>query len=191
MAYREHSPPAGRRATKFTPANLQKIKELVAQGISREQIAQLLDVSVGSLQVTCSRLGISLRTPNVPNGIGAPRAAVKSRGFVSTAPTYVGHMRREPDNQAKFELVLRTEVRQVTVEIPINADELSHVALEASVQGVGMLELMSQVVARAITKGEIGQILDDMPQSRHFERLQEARSSNPATSPNCNSSNAE
>ena len=33
----------------------------MAEGISRERIAKLIDVSVGSLQVTCSRLGISLR----------------------------------------------------------------------------------------------------------------------------------
>ena len=32
---------AGRRTTKFTPANIQKIK--VAEGISREEIAKSLD----------------------------------------------------------------------------------------------------------------------------------------------------
>ena len=55
----------GRRATKFCPANVQKIKDWVAEGISREEIAQSLDVTVGSLQVTCSRLGISLRRRHV------------------------------------------------------------------------------------------------------------------------------
>jgi hypothetical protein len=48
-----------RRATKFAPENVQKIKDCVAQGLGREEIAKLLDVTVGSLQVTCSRLGIS------------------------------------------------------------------------------------------------------------------------------------
>jgi hypothetical protein len=34
---------AGRRTTKFTPANIQKIKDWVAEGISREEIAKSLD----------------------------------------------------------------------------------------------------------------------------------------------------
>jgi len=41
----------------------------VERGESREQIAEILDVTVGSLQVTCSRLGISLRRPKVDNGV--------------------------------------------------------------------------------------------------------------------------
>jgi hypothetical protein len=49
------------RAYKFTPQAIEKIKEMVAQGLSREEIAQRLDVTVGSLQATCSRLGVSLR----------------------------------------------------------------------------------------------------------------------------------
>jgi hypothetical protein len=53
--------PRAGRASKFTPQIIQKIKEMVAQGLSREQIAQRLDVTVGSLQVTCSKLGVSLR----------------------------------------------------------------------------------------------------------------------------------
>jgi hypothetical protein len=54
----------GRRAVKFTPQAIEKIKEFVAQGVSRDEIANRLGVTVGSLQVTCSRLGISLRRSN-------------------------------------------------------------------------------------------------------------------------------
>src|SRR5215470_10019071 len=57
-------PKAG-RASKFTPQAIQKIKEMVAQGLSREEIAQRLNVTVGSLQVTCSKLGVSLRRPRM------------------------------------------------------------------------------------------------------------------------------
>jgi hypothetical protein len=73
---------AGRRgATKFTPQAVQKIKELVAQGISREEIASLLDVTVGSLQVTCSRVGVSLRR----NQNGSARYTLD--GIGKTIPT--------------------------------------------------------------------------------------------------------
>src|SRR6516164_5067101 len=46
---------SGRRA-KFTPQAIEKIKEFVGEGISRDEIANRLGVTVGSLQVTCSRL---------------------------------------------------------------------------------------------------------------------------------------
>jgi DNA-binding CsgD family transcriptional regulator len=55
----------GRQPRKFTPETIGRIKEWVAQGVGREEIAARLEMSVGSLQVTCSRLGISLRKPKV------------------------------------------------------------------------------------------------------------------------------
>jgi hypothetical protein len=54
---------------KFTPERLQQIKNLVERGKRRDEIADILGVSVGSLQVTCSRLGISLRLPKIINGV--------------------------------------------------------------------------------------------------------------------------
>src|ERR1700692_1681194 len=57
------------RATKFTPERIQQIRNLVERGKSREEIAELIEVTVGSLQVTCSKLGISLRRPRLDNGI--------------------------------------------------------------------------------------------------------------------------
>jgi hypothetical protein len=41
----------------------------VAEGISRDEIANRLGVTVGSLQVTCSRLGISFRRTILSNGL--------------------------------------------------------------------------------------------------------------------------
>jgi hypothetical protein len=49
-----------RRPTKFTAERIQQIKDLVARGVEREEIAALMGATLGSLQVTCSRLGISL-----------------------------------------------------------------------------------------------------------------------------------
>jgi hypothetical protein len=61
------------RSIKFTPERIQQIKNLVERGKSREEIAALIGVTVGSLQVTCSRLGISLRRPTFKNGTGSLR----------------------------------------------------------------------------------------------------------------------
>ena len=61
-------PPRG-RPIKFTPEKVQQIRNLVERGKSREEIAELIGVTVGSLQVTCSKLGISLRQARLDNGI--------------------------------------------------------------------------------------------------------------------------
>ena len=65
--------PTRGRQVKFTPERLQQIKNLVERGKSREEIAELIGVTVGSLQVTCSRLGISLRRPLFNKTIGLLR----------------------------------------------------------------------------------------------------------------------
>jgi len=46
---------------------------MVERGKSREEIAELIGVTLGSLQVTCSRLGVSLRRPIFNTGTGLLR----------------------------------------------------------------------------------------------------------------------
>ena len=58
---RKNDTPLKGRPRKFTLENIARIKDWVAQGLGRDDIANRLEVTVGSLQVTCSRLGISLR----------------------------------------------------------------------------------------------------------------------------------
>ena len=69
------------RRVKFTPQAIEKIKEFVAEGIRRDEIANRLGVTVGSLQVTCSRLGISLRRIIFPSR-SEPRTADVRLGSV-------------------------------------------------------------------------------------------------------------
>jgi hypothetical protein len=61
------------RRRKFTPERIQQIKNLVERGKSSGEIAELVGVTVGSLRVTCSRLGISLRQPRFKTGTGPLR----------------------------------------------------------------------------------------------------------------------
>jgi hypothetical protein len=152
---RQITPHAGRRTTKFTPANIQKIKDWVAQGTRREDIAKSLDVTVGSLQVTCSRLGISLRRSD-----NAPRARVESRAFVSNGRVYAGHLQREPNSQAKFQLVLKSEGTEQTTDLAFTAGHVGRLGVEASAQGLGLTDLMSQVLTQALNKGLIQKILE-------------------------------
>jgi len=53
----EITPRSGRPTRKFTPANIQKIKDWVAQGMGREDIAKSLEVTVGSLSSHMLTLG--------------------------------------------------------------------------------------------------------------------------------------
>jgi hypothetical protein len=63
-------PTPGRgRPVKFTLERIQQIKNLVERSKSREEIAELIGVTVDSLQVTCSRLGVSLRRPTFNSGL--------------------------------------------------------------------------------------------------------------------------
>jgi hypothetical protein len=48
------------RATRFTDEVLANIQQWVAEGIGRKEIAERLGTTPGSLQVSCSRHGISL-----------------------------------------------------------------------------------------------------------------------------------
>ena len=58
------------RPTKFTPERIQQICNLVERGKSRDEIAEIMGVTTGTLQVTCSKLGISLRRPTFNLGTG-------------------------------------------------------------------------------------------------------------------------
>ena len=80
---------ANGRPIKFTPERFEQIRNLVERGWRREQIAETIGVTLGSLQVTCSRLGISLRRPRPSNGL-LPQQS-------SDEPTM-------PDHRAKFAL---------------------------------------------------------------------------------------
>jgi len=67
------------RPSKFTPANIRQIINLVERGKSREEIADIIGVTPGTLAVTCSRLNISLRRPRFDLGTGLLRQRRRSR----------------------------------------------------------------------------------------------------------------
>ena len=151
----KNATPLGRRIIKFTPENIQKIKDWVADGMRREDIAKSLDVTVGSLQVTCSRLGISLRRRD-----NATRGRVESRAFVSNGRVYAGHLQPAPKSRGKFQLVLQRQGTEQTTDLPFTANGIGTLGVEASARDLGLNDLMSQVLTQALKKGLIQKILD-------------------------------
>jgi hypothetical protein len=81
MTMTSTGPSLGADGVQFTPEVIEEIKYLVAQGISRDEIASRLGVSVGYLQVTSFRLGISLRRIILPNGSG--RHTARAEGITA------------------------------------------------------------------------------------------------------------
>jgi hypothetical protein len=147
--------PSGRRTIKFTPENIEKIKDWVSEGISREEIAKLIDVTVGSLQVTCSRLGISLRTRQYSNGRGSHWVGVAGRPHIANHPPMIGHMRVDGQFQISLE---RGGLRSATA-LPLTGRGLAQLALAAALRNVGMTQLLTEVLTTAIKKDMIEEIL--------------------------------
>jgi hypothetical protein len=148
----ENTPYGGRPKRKFTPANIQKIKDWVAEGISREEIAKSLDVTVGSLQVTCSRLGISLRIPKMFER----RRRVESRPYIPNHPPMVGHI---GPKRPRFQVILTKDgVPQVT-DVPLARLDIARLGIEASLRNLGITQLLTQAMVTAIKKDLIDEIL--------------------------------
>ena len=155
MTLQAFAGPRGRIATKYTPANIQKIKDWVAEGISREEIAISLGVTVGSLQVTCSRLGISLRTRQYSNGSGSHWVGAVGRPHIANHPPMIGHMRVD----GQFQISLECGGMRRATALPLTAGDIAQLALAAAVRNVGMTQLLTEVVTTAIKKGMIEEIL--------------------------------
>jgi hypothetical protein len=139
---------SGRRPTKFTPERLEQIKDLVARGVEREEIARLLGVTVGSLQVTCSRFGISLRRPRVTNG---------SRILPLRAKIRVP----KPTNTDTFSVCVRHNGKEQAVELPLTPAMVGQLALEASSRNQQISELAKDLLLAVTEKGLIDEVLKE------------------------------
>ena len=152
------------RRVKYTPQVIEKIKEFVAEGISRDEIANRLGVTVGSLQVTCSRLGISLRRIIFPSCSRRHTADVRP-GSVGIA--HVREQKRVSQPEAcaapvgKFEIVMRHQDKEHTADIPLSSATIEVLALEATWRDLAIAELIGQSLVAAINKDMLHKILRD------------------------------
>ena len=164
-AYDVSSPPRGRRV-KFTPEVIESIKKLVAQGINRHEIANRLGVTVGSLQVTCSRLGISLRRIIQTNGSGCHTLDVNGR-TIPTPCSGIAHVREQKVSQraaraapvVQVAITMRCHGKEKTSDIPLPSPAIAVLALEATSRNLNIVDLMGQVLVAAINNDMIPNIL--------------------------------
>ena len=155
------------RPTKFTPERIQQIKNLVQRGASREEIAEVVGVTLGSLQVTCSRLGISLRRPVVKNGCGllpqkdTPRNAPPPRPQLNG--TTNGGDNSPPNGNDDAVLVvfkMQYKGRQRSIELPLTQDILGQLALEAEFRDMKIADLINEIIKKVLNKNFLEVVLE-------------------------------
>ena len=152
-AVRENNPPLvkGRQPTKFTPNNIARIKEWVAQGVSRDEIANRLEVTVNSLQVTCSKLGISLRKRSLANG------AIPPVGVVQRSAENIRHV--DDSARPSCKLLIQKQGKQAEFELPVHQGLMEQLALEASVRGQSVIALIGTIVSQVVRKDLVAELL--------------------------------
>ena len=167
--------PSRGRQIRVTPERIQQIRNLVERGKRREEIAELVGVTVGSLQVTCSRLGISLRRPNFNNGIVSLRrndprlkpvpAPSSDHGGDSAllhlernsqpgameqvqapAPRQEVEQKVNEPGAATFAIRMQYRGEERTTELPLTQDMIGRLALEAAFRNVQIGELIGELI---------------------------------------------
>jgi len=126
----------GGRPIKFTPERMEQIKNLVERGMSREEIAETIGVTLGSLQVTCSRMGISLRRPRLPDTSRTPLRA-------PSAP-------RQHQNGANLGIALAVQHRGRVLNLQLPQSLLGELALEAFFTDQSIDALITKMLTNAL-----------------------------------------
>jgi hypothetical protein len=180
-------PTRGRRI-KFTPERLQQIRNLVERGKSREEIAELIGVTVGSLQVTCSRLGISLRRVVFDNGMGLlRRGGLHSRtstftpsrgggvplspideqpqqnsqlGPAEQAEATTPHEERARTDETGLALRMKYRGDERTSELPLTQDMIRQLAFEAQFRNMSIGELVGELLTAIVKRDDLFQQLE-------------------------------
>jgi hypothetical protein len=164
------------RPVKFTPERIQQIKNLVERSRSREEIAELIGVTVDSLQVTCSRLGISLRRPTFNNGLvslrrneprldqmptppsghGSDIHLIKGRSERSSqtqpdeaerlGPSHQVEKRANEASAASFAIKMQYRGEERVTDLPLTQGMITHLAVEAAFRGVPISDLIGQLI---------------------------------------------
>jgi len=174
-----------RRSSKFTPERLEQIRNLIALGKSKEEIAELLGVTVGTLQVTCSKRGISLRRPKLDTGLDSPGHEVPHTAGPIPSPVTVNSVRFafkqvdelvqgalhnetaaprlddiEPQqgNGANLALTMYLRGRQRTVPLRLSNEVITALALESQLREMSLSQLVGEIVAGAVAAGLSGRL---------------------------------
>jgi hypothetical protein len=180
------SPAPRGRQIKFTPERMTQIRNLVERGKSQDEIAEIIGVTVGTLQATCSRFGVSLRRPRFDTGTGYLRPSKERSSNVTPVPKggdnppsnrgpgLQSPLQPPPAEQAQiatlhhaptrtceqgavsFSLKMQYRGEERTTEIPLTEDMMRQLAIEAWLRDMKVGEVVSKVIVGVI-KGDLFQ----------------------------------
>jgi hypothetical protein len=168
------------RLIRFTPERVQQIRNLIERGKNSEQIADLIGVTVDCLQVTCSRLGVSLRRPVSNTQAGLLRRAGshfnnlpsdRDGGFSIPTKEQLGpeeqaqpttSSQERPHKVDPASLALRMQYRgsERITELPLTQDMISCLAFEAQFRSMSMGKLVGELIIAMIKEDLFQQVLE-------------------------------
>ena len=131
------------------------------KGLAETRLLNRFGVTVGSLQVTCSRLGISLRRRDA-SGPGGPRTVRPP--YLPSHPPIAGQ--RHTGTGFQIALTLERNGTRRTTELPLTTSAIVQLKLEADMRNLSMGQLLAEVASMAIKKGMIEEILHEPTQER-------------------------
>jgi hypothetical protein len=168
----QNNPPLGRKPTKFTPERIELIRSLVERGTSRDEIARLLDVSLGSLQVTCSKRGISLRRSVADNGLRRRQQQHRNSGVRYNPTEYTNntasrrtdeHVRSSSDiasDPVHFAVTIRYGDEERVTDLALTAAMIARMTAEAHFRNMRIHELVGDLIAATLHKNLVQRVLD-------------------------------
>jgi transposase len=172
------------RQTKFTPERIRQITNLVERGKSRDEIAEIIGVTPATFQVTCSRLKISLRRPSYDPGNGLFRQRRKrvpeevnlhQRDENAKSSEQMEENLEGPSNIPASEVVSEETIKPSapqfgirmhykgenrTIELPLSADMIGRVAIEAEFRNTRIGELVAQLILGIVERDLFKLVLD-------------------------------
>jgi hypothetical protein len=175
-------PPLNRgRPKKFTPETIEQIRNLAERGKSRDEIAEIIGVTIGTLQVTCSKLGISLRQPRFDMATGLlsrPRSRYQKNGTrlqtsekkcaeenlsetttteearagAPSVMTSPGKM--NGGTPSAFAIRMQYKGQERSIDLPFDKEMIAQLAIEAEILGMRIGEFVATLI-RAILKKDL------------------------------------
>jgi hypothetical protein len=179
------------RQSKFTPERIQQIINLVERGKSRDEIAELVGVTTATLQVTCSRLGISLRRRLLDVGTGkverrpsrssvgvggsppengeefGPAAKAQSTENENSATPRSHTVSKTDDAAGVLAICMNYKGQERMIELRLGAEMLKKVAFEAEFRDMRITELLVRTISQVAEKDLFGLVLEDQSSSSH------------------------
>ena len=139
------------RRIKFTPERMEQIKNLVERGHKREEIAEIVGVTLGSLQVTCSKFGISLRRLRFDNGVEPNLRQEKPQMMALDIP----EIGPPPTNGLKSSFTLTLEYDGRSVLMPLDPAAMTALIMEAEIRGLRVGELLARLIREFVDRKDL------------------------------------